>query len=150
MQLSLFLLSPVFLPVPFLHFPPFSFHCCPAPPNSSKLRIKVLNYIVMLASKLKSHAVEAVKRFRGFNEDLGCLGGRSVEVWGLCHQEACSLLQPWHHCSIPFHGAGTTETPITLLISVSCSPSLTHSCLTLLFTLTHIDQERKKKVLFNI
>lgn len=59
-------------------------------------------------------------------------GGRSVEVWGLCHQKASSLLQPWHHCSIPFHRAGTTETPITLLIYVSCSPSLTHSCLALL------------------
>lgn len=54
---------------------------------------------------------------------------RSLELWGLCHQQACSLLQLWHHRSIPFHRAGTTETPITLLIS--CSPSLTHSCLAL-------------------
>lgn len=56
-------------------------------------------------------------------------GGRSLWLWGLCHQEACSLLHLWHHCSIPFHRAGTTETPIKLLIS--CSPSLAHSRLPL-------------------
>lgn len=61
-------------------------------------------------------------------------GGRSLWLWGLCHQEACSLLHLWHHCSIPFHRAGTTETPIKLLIS--CSPSPVHSRLPL-YSNTH-------------
>lgn len=62
------------------------------------------------------------------------VGGRSLWLWGLCHQEACSLLHLWHHCSIPFHRAGTTETPIKLLIS--CSPSPAHSRLPL-YSNTH-------------
>lgn len=60
---------------------------------------------------------------------MRAVGRRSLGLWGLCHQEACSLLYLWHHCSIPFHRAGTTETPIKLLIS--CSPSLAHSRLPL-------------------
>lgn len=32
---------------------------------------------------------------------VGLMSGRSLEVWGLCHQWACPLLQLWHHFSIP-------------------------------------------------
>lgn len=69
--------------------------------------------------EMKSHV--ELKRFTGFNENFGFEGGGgwggwSVVVLGLYLSWACSFLQPWHHRSIPFHGAGTTETPITLLI----------------------------------
>ena len=130
-------------PVSSCYFPSTSlrslFHCCPAHPNRGVKKKENpppwcwwVKWEVMLPKQWRSS--ESLMR-------ILAVGGRSVEVWRLCHQKASSLLQPWHHCSIPFHRAGTTETPITLPIYVSRLPSLTHSLPRSSFTLTHIDQE---------
>lgn len=110
------------------HFPLFSYHCCLVHPNSElKLggRGDAVVLLIYLTFVLHKHWSALERWMRAW----ALVGGRSLWLWGLCHQEACSLLHLWHHCSIPFHRAGTTETPIKLLIS--CSPSLTHSRLPL-------------------
>lgn len=81
----------------------------------------------MFMSELKSHSVEPVKRFSGFNEDCGCLGRSGiVSSVGMLPPAIVTSLQ--HSFPQSWNNRDPHHSPHLLLVN----PSLTQPYLTLL------------------
>ena len=127
----LFLFLPVtFPPLPFVLF------SIVAHPNQGVKKSST----VMLVSKMRGHAAEAVKKFREFNEDFGCRGAERgglgiVSSEGKLPPATVTSLQ--HSFPQSWNNRDPHHSPHLCLLFTLSHTFLPHSS----FTLTHIYQE---------